>query len=955
MKIRTRQLYFTIIITLLVFGGCVKKPDITITTPPNVEGNNLTQKADNLANKTLYSNSNYYLKKAITTFSQTGHWEEVIRNHIKIGDNYQRIDQYAVAGKHLDTALELAKSYASLKQIDIASNYQKMAHSYLTKGDFTGALDSYQKALDIRLRIQGAQHPQVAKIYNSISQVYWNMGDAEQARSYYNKSLYIKIRFMVGLRFYNMVKSYKMMDRGESGKQNFKQAKDFFNRALALNKDGHHPLVADVYENIGIISTFEADYERALDFFGKAIRSRVETFGEDSLHLARNFHNIGICLAFKGDVDEAEDYLQRALKIKKKALNPLHPELADTYYQLGKVKLAKERLDEALDNFQLGIKATVPGLPGNDIYKNPPIEGRFSQETLLKLLTAKAEALSIKFAYNPTENQILEFSLSTYLLAVQLIEKTRIHYKSEDYKLYFGEKCQTIFDQAIQTAMNLYTITGEYKYKVTALEVSEKSKAAVLTEALYESRAREFSGIPQDLLDKEKQLKEKLVAYGTDLEGEFQSNLTKDSPEYRGLEKKYFAVSDEYQKLIEYFEQNYNKYYQLKYRYPEVSLKEIQSNIPPDTTIVEYFVGEKNIYIFIIRADEFEAIDVPKEQAFEASVENFHNSIKKIEEKTFVDLSQKLYQKLMAPVTEFAPAKGKLVIIPHGSLYFIPFETFISSPHISTGNFSDLDYLVKRYEFSYHYSARLWLYSRETPFVDKTQRFIGFAPIFSDQPKDGYIIDTSTLRSGGVDDEEARSFVIHKDLFSELPATERELRNIIDMFKVSAGDATGFFHRQATEDAFKSINMEQYSFVHIATHSLKNMNNPAMSGLIFARPNENGQKNDGILFASEAYNLNLNARLIVLSSCESGIGKLINGEGMMAMHRGFFYSGAQNIIFSLWKIEDKATSTLMVEFYKNILKKSRFPSALRRAKLRMIRNPYTAFPKYWSGFILLGM
>ena len=926
-----------------------------MTTPPNTEGDRLTQKADSLADKTLYSNSNYYLKKAINTFRESGHWEEVIRNHIKIGDNYQKIDQYAIAGKHLDTALDLAKSYASLKQLDIALNYQKIAHGYLTKGNFEGAVESYQKALDIRLAIQGSQHPQVAKIYNSMSQVYWNKGDTEKARGYYNKSLFIKIRFMVGLRFYNMVKSYKIMDVGESGKQDFKKAKDFFTRALALNRDGYHPLVADVYENIGIISTYEGDYERALEFFGKAIRSRLETYGEVSLQLARNYHNIGICLAFKGDTDEAEDYLERALDIKKKVLSPLHPELADTYYQLGKVKLTKELLDEALDNFQHGIKATVPGIAGDDIYKNPPIEGRFSREALLKLLSAKAEALSIKFAFNPTENHVLEFSLSTYLLAVQLVEKTRIHYKSEDYKLYFSEKCQAIFDQAIQTAMNLYTITGEYQYKVTALEISEKSKAAVLTEALYESRAREFSGIPQDLLNKEQQLKEQLVAYETALEGEYQTNLRKDTPKYRELEKKYFAVSDEYQRLIEHFEQNYNKYYQLKYRYPQVSLQEIQKNIPANTTIVEYFVGDKNIYIFIIRANEFEALDIPKEQAFETTVEQFHNSIKMIEEKAFVDLSQKLFQKLMAPVTEYIPRTGKLVVIPHGSLYLIPFETFISSPRKNNGNFSDLDYLVKRYDFSYHYSARLWLYSRDNPQEETTRRFIGFAPIFSDQPQEGYIIDTSTLRSGGPDDDDSRSFVIHKDLFSELPATERELRNIIDMFKGSSGDAMGYFHKQATEDAFKSLNMEQYSFVHIATHSLKNMSNPAMSGLIFARPDDDDLKNDGILFSSEAYNLNLKAKLIVLSSCESGIGKLINGEGMMAMHRGFFYSGAQNIIFSLWKIEDKATSTLMVEFYKNILKKFRFPSALRRAKLEMIKNPYTAFPKYWSGFILLGM
>lgn len=108
------------------------------------------------------------------------------------------------------------------------------------------------------------------------------------------------------------------------------------------------------------------------------------------------------------------------------------------------------------------------------------------------------------------------------------------------------------------------------------------------------------------------------------------------------------------------------------------------------------------------------------------------------------------------------------------------------------------------------------------------------------------------------------------------------------------------------------------------------------------------------MYANEIYNLNLNADLVVLSACETGMGKLIQGEGLMAMTRGFLCAGAPNIIFSLWKVTDKYSKDLMVEFYGNIINKGNYDTSLRNAKLRLIENEITAFPFYWGGFLLIG-
>jgi CHAT domain-containing protein len=124
--------------------------------------------------------------------------------------------------------------------------------------------------------------------------------------------------------------------------------------------------------------------------------------------------------------------------------------------------------------------------------------------------------------------------------------------------------------------------------------------------------------------------------------------------------------------------------------------------------------------------------------------------------------------------------------------------------------------------------------------------------------------------------------------------------------------------------------------------------------LLFSQPQHSSTTEDGVLYASEMYNLSLNADLLVLSSCQSGLGKYVKGEGIIAMTRGFFYSGAHNIIFSLWKVYDKQTNELMTEFYDHVLEGETFSSALRKSKLRLIADRSTAFPSKWSGFILVG-
>jgi CHAT domain-containing protein len=316
--------------------------------------------------------------------------------------------------------------------------------------------------------------------------------------------------------------------------------------------------------------------------------------------------------------------------------------------------------------------------------------------------------------------------------------------------------------------------------------------------------------------------------------------------------------------------------------------------------------------------------------------------------------SYKLYRILITPIEGKIAEKNKLIIIPDGMLYSIPFEALISQS-ADSDDFTALDYLIKHYDISYHYSANLWLSGLQAETSTKSAGFVAFAPVFSDQLNNSYLasrstepeIDVSYLRSASISEEGTRK------RFIPLPASEQEVSAIARLFKQQGQNADLFLNQQATEEQLKSI-AKDYRYVHIATHGWMDEDRPKLSGLAFSQPPDSTFIEDGILYAGEMYNLELNADLVILSACESGIGKLVRGEGPLTLTRGLLYAGADNIIISLWAVPDIDTGNLMVDVYQHMLSGKSYPQALRAVKLKMIQAGKTAFPAKWSGFVMVG-
>jgi len=189
--------------------------------------------------------------------------------------------------------------------------------------------------------------------------------------------------------------------------------------------------------------------------------------------------------------------------------------------------------------------------------------------------------------------------------------------------------------------------------------------------------------------------------------------------------------------------------------------------------------------------------------------------------------------------------------------------------------------------------------------------------------------------------------------FNALPFSDQEARAIVK----AAGQARSLeaLNFDANRATATSPELSKYRMIHFATHSVADFAHPQLSGIVLSLVDEKGQPQDGFLGLNDIYDLNLPADLVVLSACQTGIGRQIRGEGLVALTRGFMYAGAQRVVASLWKVDDAATADLMAEFYQQMLTKKVAPAAaLRAAQMKLSRQPGRREPYYWAGFVLQG-
>lgn len=882
--------------------------------------------------------------------------QEVAVTYNNLGLTYHKKGDYDEALEMYQTALNIRVPIYGENHGLVAANFNNIGNVYLYKGDFDKALDNQLKALAIRLNVYGEEHPTVASSYTNIGIIYGSIGDYDKEIEFYQKALSIRLN-LLGENHPDIALVYGNIGTVYENKSDFKKALEYFNKALSirLNLTGEdHPSVALLYNNMGESYRALKELDKSFELLNKSLALRLKLMGSNHPDVAITYGNIGQTYFDSGDYQASREYFVNCYKIWSSLFGEKHPEVGLVYYNIARSYKQQNNFDSSLVYCQKSLISLVNDFEDTSIFSNPDLDNTNSELNLLKTLKLKADIFSIMS--NKESTKYLEHSLLNYQLASKLADMIRIGFKTEGSKLLLGDQTSDLYSNAVKTSLRLFSINKDISKKEQAFNFIEKSKSAVLQEGLLESKARQFANLPQRVLDDEKEIKKDISFYKTQLEKELQKKDQRDSTKILEYQNRLFSLNQKYDEFVLNLGKNYPAYYELKYQTGAITISEIQKQLDAKTALLQYFVGDSSIYIASVNKENFEIFELKKPDEFAEFVRTYYSAIIKSENEKYISSSNKLSELLITPILNNIKSKDRLVIIPHDILFKLPFEAlFTKAQNLKEKDFRKFNYLIKDYDISYHYSASLFIDSQKKNSKNPSKNFIGFAPVF---PKDniiGYtisIVNTSLLASN---DNVVRSVSVDGKNYDELKYSEWEVNSIINLFNKNQASSINkaYFYADAKEDSFKT-NVKDYKIVHVASHSFMNEDQPDISGVIFAQPQDSVFNNDGILYSGETYNLDLNADLVVLSSCESGLGKLFRGEGMMALNRGFLYSGASNILFSLWKIPDKHTSELMVEFYKQMISGKSYSEALRQAKLKLISNELTARPRSWAGFLLIG-
>jgi len=886
---------------------------------------------------------------------------DVARSYSNIGNVYLMKGDYeqAIAFHKKDLAIKLAT--IGEQHMNTTLSYLSLGSVYIEKGDYDEAIAVDKKALSILLQIAGEQHPNVAMTYYNLSDCYLKKGDYDQAIALGDKAASIIIN-MLGKQDYRAATCYILIGRAYADKGNYNQALAFYNQALAIQRASlgdQHFEVAATYHNMAAIYNDQHDYKQALIFHNKALLIRTAALGEQHPNVADSYLGLGVVHLHLGDYRQALAFYQKALSVNLAILGKHHPALALCYNNIGSVYELKGEYGQAINFYQHAIQANIPQLANSDPYAAPPLNDILSESELLKSLAQKAQALSQRNAMQSHNLHDLEAAVTTYEVASQLIGQMRRGYKAEGSKFFLTEKAADIYDQAIQAALRLSQETQKAEFKNTAFLFAEKSKAAVMLEALSEAEARQFAGIPDSLLEKERQLRLDLAFYEKSLSEEQLKRPEADSAKIVLWQDKVFSLKQAYDALLQRFEEEYLDYYNLKYQVKTASVLEVQQFLDDRTALVEYFTGADSIIIFAITKSNFFIKISEKDSLFERQIEQLRQGIVKQDFTSFTQSAHRLHQALLAPIAENIRDKN-LIIVPDGALSAIPFEALLTEKTEAKGNLRDyakLPFVVNAHAISYAYSATLLQQEQNRRNRETKRDYLAFAPVFAEGLPAGTrgseLLAENWGRDSSLTATRARGY---------LPSTKKEVTGILKRFENSYGFLDRWFgnktnvylEHEAKEEKLKSRDLSDYRFLHFATHGLVNEKNPTLSGLILTSE-DSSSKEDGILHLGEIYNLNLNAELVVLSACETGLGQIARGEGVIGLTRGFLYAGASNVLVSLWQVSDASTADLMVGFYDQILNGKTKVEALREAKLKLMQShPEFAKPYYWAPFILVG-
>jgi CHAT domain-containing protein/Tfp pilus assembly protein PilF len=799
-------------------------------------------------------------------------------------------------------------------------------------GEVKDALAHYEHAV-VLARQTGNQGTEASAL-NNIGAIYSEASDQQRALEYFLQALplYKPLgnQFTEGITLSNIGNAYNKL--GESEK-----AIDYLQQALprfrAVGAKGPESLALS---NIGVAYTRLNDNEKALSYYNQARTIQQQT--GNKAQEAETLDNLGVLYSRQNQVDKALEYHEKALQFQRAVGNVRREavslsNLGHVYTLLGRPREGADYFDQSLAIFRrigdLNNAATA-------------LEGRARAEQQLGNLSESRKSI--------------EESLS-------LIETVRAQTGSQQHRASYLASRESAYEFLVDLLMQL-------GHDAEALQASERGRARSLTEMLNEAHVDILEGVDAGLIEKERDIRRSLNAKA---QRQIQLTAAKGRPDdIVALAKEISALEDDYQQVQGAIRKASPVYAALMQPQP-LGLQGIQAQLNANTVLLEYALGDAQSYLWVVTPDSLKTYKLPPREQVETLARQVHesltarsvfNSLERPAERQariadadaqFRRASAELSRIILAPAAAQLGTK-RLVVVADGALQYVPFAALSLDRSLRP--------LISDHEIASIPSASSLAVQRQS-LANRKPAPKGLAviadPVFS--TTDARFTSTNRVKGAPVSTVSTGNdtrIIEHLSggsgaqlTIGRLPFTRQEADQILAVAPSQSNLKAVDF--RANRSIVTSGELGQYRYVHFATHGYVDTARAGLSAIVLSMIDEQGNAQDGFVRTHDIYNLKLPAELVVLSACETGLGKDVKGEGIEGLTRAFMYAGARRVIVSLWSVNDKATASLMQRLYTGMLRSGRTPgAALRAAQIELLRTRQWQSPYFWAPFVMQG-
>lgn len=914
------------------------------------------------------------------------------------GITYRRREQWDSAEKCYLQALNNQRKTEGEDTLITARILNNIGNVAWELNDLPKTKQYFTETLNIRRKL-APQSLQLAWTLEGLGNAASVSGDLGRASEYYLESLTIKEKIVPGS--IELARTLHNFGNLNLDLAHLALAQQCFYRALNLVNGKIHPqssFIAVLNNGLGLAAYYRGDLAKAEEFFITAI-SIDKVSSPNSIEIAGHINNLGMVAEERGDFNKAEQYYQEALAIQQK-LRPNQLSSAESFANLGVVY---QKLRDFFHAEEYALKASeianklAPNSP--DAANDFDLLGDIARDSgdLFKAEAYYRRALAIQERIQP-ESQVYATTLAELAAIARLggdLDVAEGLYRTvsevlasqtgqiggvENVRANFRGKFEKYYKEYIDLLMT----QGRPEL---AFHVIEQSRARTLLETLAANHIDVHKGADPALLAQEHALRDllqgkmnrriKLLSnqHTEKQKEDFDNEIAQLVRQHEEIEEHIRAASPDYGALTQ----------------PQsLDTKSIQRLLSDDTLLLEYSLGQSRSYVFAVSAHSLHAYELPSRTEIENRAEHLYQLMTEPSRvvpagshrekrarliRSDADLRKtaaELSRMVLGPVKDELQQR-RLLIVSDGALQYIPFAA-LPEPELQTRKTPVP--LILRHEILNLPSASVLALlhkKQETqkevavfadPVFDSRDSRVKLAPI-----SQSVLNQTSNMGSSvggtlmepvsGINDNLTRSVAdinpaqageIH---LPRLAFTRDEARAIMAVVPTAMGmEALGF---DASRNRVISGELAQYRVIHFATHALVDNVHPELSGLVLSLVDEKGEPIVGFLGLQDIYNLDLSADLVVLSACQTALGKQINGEGMIGLTRGFMYAGAPHVLASVWKVDDFATAKLMAYFYKALERDRMTPAqALRQAQVELLKERQWSAPYYWAGFTLQG-